>query len=200
MKIGYYVQGDADEAFIRGLAQRWCPAVELAPGKFRGASRESFRREIKNALIALKNAQECHILVVLTDSDVNPWRDIKRREWGKVPLECQDITVFGVADRNIECWMAIDRQKLAQEFDCLVEDIPVGDPSGFVKRRFGLGLRDIDKDRAKERVKNFVATAPLKTWIENSDSFDDFYRQVRTLAIQQQCVIPNERETDQGSD
>lgn len=200
MKIGYYVQGDADEAFIRGLAQRWCPTAELAPGRFRGASGERFRSEIKKNLIALKNAQECHILVVLTDSDVNPWRDVKRREWEKVPLECQGITVFDVADRNIECWIAIDRQKLAQELDCRIEDIPAENPSGFVKRRFGLGLRDIDKEQAKERVQNFVATAPLKTWIENSDSFDDFYRQVRTLAVQQQCAIPNERETDQGSD
>lgn len=42
MKIGYYVQGDADEAVVWGLAKRWCPDAELAEGRFRGASRESF--------------------------------------------------------------------------------------------------------------------------------------------------------------
>ncbi len=29
MKIGYYVQGDADEAVVRGLRKRWCPDAEL---------------------------------------------------------------------------------------------------------------------------------------------------------------------------
>ena len=49
MKIGYYVQGDTDEAVVWGLAKRWCPDAELAEGRFRGASKESFRREIANA-------------------------------------------------------------------------------------------------------------------------------------------------------
>ena len=79
MKIGYYVQGDNDEALIWGLAQRWCPNAERAPGKFRGFSGESFRREIKNALVDLKDDKECDILVVLTDADVNPWREVKGR-------------------------------------------------------------------------------------------------------------------------
>ena len=43
MKIGYYVQGDTDEAVIWGLAQRWCPDAELAPGKFRGTSGDSLQ-------------------------------------------------------------------------------------------------------------------------------------------------------------
>ena len=29
MRIGYYVQGDADEAVVKGLADRWCPGAEL---------------------------------------------------------------------------------------------------------------------------------------------------------------------------
>ena len=42
MRIGYYVQGDTDEAVVWGLARRWCPDAALAPPRFRGSSKESF--------------------------------------------------------------------------------------------------------------------------------------------------------------
>ena len=79
MKIGYYVQGDMDEAVLQGLARRWCPDAELAEGRFRGSSGESFRREIRKSLMDLKNDKECDFLVMLTDADTNRWRDVKRR-------------------------------------------------------------------------------------------------------------------------
>jgi hypothetical protein len=194
MKIGYYVQGSADEAFVHGLARRWCPQAELAQGKFRGSSRESFRREVAKALEDLRDDKHCDVLVVLTDSDVAPWRDVKRREWERVPADCQHLCVFGVAERNIECWLAADRPALAKEVDCAPQDIPTDDPSGFVKRRFGLGERDANRQAAKERISRFVAEAPLKSWIERSDSFGDFYRDARSLAAQRGCVVPNELE------
>jgi hypothetical protein len=194
MRIGYYVQGDNDEALIWGLAQRWCPKAERAPGKFRGSSGVSFRREIRNALVDLKDDKGCDILVVLTDADVNPWREVKRREWQKVPLEYQHLTVFGVADRNVECWLAIDRQALATELQCQADDIPHDDPSGFIKRRLGYTQRGADKQAIKERVRDFVGNAPLRTWIEDSDSFEDFYQEARRLSQQTECAIPNELE------
>ena len=192
MRIGYYVQGDADEAFVWGLARRWCPHADLAPGRFRGSSRESFRREIFNALRDLKEDKGCDFLVILTDADVNPWRKVKSKEGPKVPAECQHLTVFGVADRNIECWLAIDRKSLADEIGCEEREIPADDPSGFLKRRLELGERDQDKDRAKTRVRDFVARAPLKVWIENSASFEDFYMDIRRLSLRSDCSIPNE--------
>jgi len=194
MRIGFYVQGSADEAFVHGLARRWCPDAEIAKGVFRGSSRESFRREIAKALWDLRDDKQCEVLVVLTDSDVNPWRDVKRREWARVPADCQHLCVFGVAERNIECWLAIDRVALARELGCTPDDIPDDDPSGFVKRRFGLGERDAERETAKQRVARFVAQAPLKSWIERSDSFEDFYQSIRALAAQTQCRIVNELE------
>lgn len=196
MKIGYYVQGDADEAVVKGLAKRWCPDAELAKGKFRGASRESFRREIANSLWALKY-QGCDILVVLTDADANRWRDVKRRESDRIPEDCKHLTLFGVANRNIECWLAIDRGALARELKCRVEEIPIDDPSDFIKRHFGLpGSNKLARDDAKARIRDYVAEAPLRTWIRNSDSFADFYEQARRWAAQNECSIPNERERE----
>lgn len=194
MKIGYYVQGSADEAFVRGLRKRWCPNVSLERGPFRGESKQSFRREIKKALIGLRVGKGCDILIVLTDADKGPWRDVKRREWPRVPAECQDITAFGVADRNIECWLSIDREGLATELGCKPDEIPEADPSGFVKGRFGLGERDVRREEAKRRVEDFVARVPMKSWIENSDSFKDFYERVRDLSFQNKCALPNEME------
>ena len=190
MKIGYYVQGDTDEAVVWGLAQRWCPDAELAEGQFRGASGESFRRDIFKSLLALK-CKRCDILVVLTDSDTNRWREVKKRESAKIPMEYEHLTLFGVADRNIECWLAIDQNALARELACPVEEIPSDDPSRFVERRFGLTHRD-EKQAAKARVRDYVAQASLRSWI-GSDSFRDFYDDARRLAIQNGCSIPNEQ-------
>ena len=136
MKIGYCVQGVADEAVVRGLADRWCPGAELAAGTFRGSSGETLRREIRKALLDLKDSKACDALVVLTDADANRWRDVKRREWGKVPDDCRHLTLFGVADRNVECWLAADPGALAAELGCRAEEIPPDDPSAFVKQRF----------------------------------------------------------------
>lgn len=191
MKIGYYVQGDTDEAVVWGLAKRWCPDAELDfEERFRGASGESFRREISKSLLALKY-NGCDILVVLTDADANPWREVKKRESAKIPTECEHLTLFGVADRNIECWLAIDRDALACELKCPVEDIPSDDPSHFVKRKFGLTHRD-EKQEAKARVRDYVAQASLRSWIEGSNSFRDFYGDARRFATQNGCLIKNE--------
>ena len=179
---------------MHGLVERWCPQAETAPGRFRGRSGESLRREIAKALWDLRDNKQCDVLVVLTDSDVGPWREVKQREWNRVPADCQHLCVYGVAERNIECWLAADRVALADELGCAPEEIPTEDPSGFVKRRFGLGERDHGRDEAKQRVKRFVAGAPLKSWIGNSKSFEDFYDDVRALAAGRRCHVPNERE------
>ena len=191
MKIGYYVQGDVGEAIVRGLAARWCPAAELVEGRFRGSSRASFRREIRKSLWELKDAKACDVLVVLTDADTSHWREVKTRESGRVPDDCRYMTVLGVADRNAECWLATDRDGLAMVLQCRVEDIPDGDPSGFVKRGFGFTDRTTRED-ARTRVRNYVAQAELKSWIEGSDSFGNFYGDVRRLAQRTECPFPNE--------
>ena len=135
----------------------------------------------------------CDIVVVLTDADVNPWRDVRRREAARIPENCRHVTVFGVACRNIEWWLAIDRIALARELDCRVEDIPEGEPhlSGFVKRRFGLTDRDT-RDHAKERVCKYVLQASLRAWIQGSRSFEDFYTGARGWAARNGCPLPNE--------
>ena len=196
MRIGYYVQGDADEAVVRGLARRWCPDAALAPGRFRGSSKESFKRELGKSLRDLVGHKACDVVVVLTDADVNPWRQVKRKETKRIPEDYRHATVFGVADRNIEWWLAIDRIALARELDCRVEEIPGDEPhlSGFVKRRFGLTARDT-REAAKERVCGYVLRASsLRPWIRESDSFAAFYGEARSWAAKNGCSLRNELE------
>ncbi len=196
MKIGYYVQGTVDEAFVKGLAKRkgYRPDATMEQGKFRGRSGASLRREIRQALLDLKNNHSCDYLVVLTDADEANWRDVYNREWKKVPSECQHITVFGVANRNIECWLSIDRPALATELGCKAEDIPTDDPSGFVKRRFGTGARGQVRHEGKERIQNFVSEVSFYHWLRNCKSFEHFWDQIYKLSKQANCSIPNERE------
>ena len=194
MKIGYYVQGAMDEAFVWGLAKRWCPHAGLAVGAFRGSSRVSFRREIEKALLDLHDAKGCDVLVVLTDSDANPWREVRQREFAEVPTTCQHLCIFGVAERNVECWLAIDRRQLAAQLGCQPHEIPTDDPSGFVKRRFRMGERDEEKEAAKARVREFVASVRVKPWIDGSDSFASFYDDAHRLSVQLECQMPNERD------
>ena len=106
------------------------------------------------------------------------------------------MCILGVAERNIECWLAANRAALATEFGCPPDEIPADDPSGFVKRRFGLTGRDPGREVAKDRVKQFILTVSIKRWIEESESFAAFYDDARTLSAQLKCDLPNERDRD----
>ncbi len=193
MKIGYIVQGAADEAFIHGLAQRWCNDAELPRGKFRGESRETLRRELPKAVKDLAIHQFCDAIVVLTDSDTDDWKAVKKREWDLIPEVFRHMSVYGVAERNIECWLAINRRALANELGCQPDDIPSDNPSGFVKRKFGISNRGQLRDEAKSQIKEFVASVDMKPWINDSRSFKSFYEDIRGLAQRKtQCSIPNE--------
>lgn len=190
MKIGYFVQGKADEAFVKGLADKYCPEATLAPGKFRGSSGESLRRDIPNALKDLHDNHGCDYLVVLTDSDEAEWREVHKNEWARIPIELQHLTVFGVANRNIECWLALDRGALARELGCKPNDIPSDDPSGFVKKRFGVSSRG---PQGMERIQRFVGNSDIGKWLHDK-SFEHFWERIFQLSKHETCAIPNIRE------
>lgn len=193
MKLGYCVQGSADEAFVKGFAKRYCVSPSFEEPYFRGESGLTLRREIKKALQELIH-KACHYVVILTDSDTSDWKEVYKREWKKVPDQYQHLTVFGVADRNIECWLALDRHALAKELGCDVSDIPSDNPSEFVKRSFGITGRQ--REDGLRRIEEFVQRVKLNDWIKSSNSFEAFYERIRELSKQatSSCHIPNERE------
>jgi hypothetical protein len=75
------------------------------------------------------------IMVFLTDANDRNWREVKREEQGWIP-EHTDISLVGVADRNVECWVATDAVCLADKTGIRPEDLRVADPQSV----FGRGL------------------------------------------------------------
>jgi hypothetical protein len=192
--IGFIVQGTNDLAFLDGLRVRYCPNAIIAQPHFRGSSRESLRREIRKALGELRYRDCCDYFVILTDADVNPWREVHRNEWAKIPAIYQHVTIFGVAERNIECWLAASPSFLASELDCEPNEIPIEDPSDFVKARLRALCGPEGQDAWRQRVVAIVCHAPLGQWLRASRSFEHFWDQIVRMSKQQKgCQIPNER-------
>jgi hypothetical protein len=198
MKIGYFTEGRrADEAFIQGLAKRWCPEADLEPPlRCRGRSGETLRRELRIQVLYFREEKDCDVIVVLTDSDEFSWREKRDKESMLIPEQYRHLTVYGVAERNIECWLALDREGLGKELGCRPEDIPKDDPSGFISRKFKLSERNEGREEAKSKLADFVARSDLKKWIQNSPSFKAFYEDVRDLSQQKNCGIRNELENE----
>jgi len=192
MSIGYSVEGSTDRAFLEGLRQRWYPGAALVEGSFRGASRISLRRDVPKICRELAH-KGARVIVFLTDANKQDWRRVKQRESKFVPVEFRHITLYGVANRNIECWLAADRDYLAQKLGISPKKLDVDDPKGVFEDALGVTR----SDRKEEEIALIVRDAPLLHWLERSRSFETFYEDVRLLSKQEGYHIPNERERTQ---
>jgi hypothetical protein len=191
MSIGYSVEGATDRAFLEGLRRRWCPDVTLIEGAFRGKSRIRLRRDIPKICQELAH-KGARVIVFLTDANKQNWRQVKQRESALVPDHFLHMTLYGVADRNIECWLAADRDYLARLLGLSPKDLAVDDPKGVIERALGI----TSYDRKEEKIASIVHYAPLRNWLKRSPSFETFYEDTRILSKQEQYNIPNEREKD----
>ena len=191
MSIGYSVEGATDRAFLEGLRRRWLPDAVLIPGAFRGKSGVSLRRDIPHICQEL-NHKGANVLVFLTDADEQEWRQVRKRESGYVPAEFQHVTLYGVADRNIECWLAADRDYLARRLNVASKVLNVPDPKGVIEGALGI----TSYDRKEEETASIVHDAPLRNWLKRSPSFEAFYEDARVLSKQEGHSIPNERERE----
>ena len=191
MSIGYSVEGATDRGLLEGLRRRWCPDATLIEGSFRGTSRISLRRDIPRICRELDH-RGASVIVFLTDANEQDWRQVKQRESEFVPMEFRHIMLYGVADRNIECWLRADRDYLAQQLNMSPEALNVPDPKSAIEQALGI----TGYDRKEEEIASIVRDAPLRNWLRWSPSFETFYEDARTLSRQQGCLIPNERERE----
>jgi hypothetical protein len=187
MSIGYSVEGTTDRAFLEGLRRRWCPDAVLIEGSFRGASRTSLRRDIPHICQELGH-KGAEAIVFLTDANEQDWRQVQQRESQFVPAEFHHMTLYGVADRNIECWLATDRDYLAQRLGVSPKVLDTPDPKGTVEQALGI----TSYDRKEEEIASIVCDAPLRNWLKRSPSFEVFYEDARVLSKQEGYPIPNE--------
>ena len=195
MKIGYAVQGSTDRAFLHGLKERWCEDAEMIEGAFRGSTGLSLRRELAKICDDLFWQKSCDVIVFLSDADVADWRAVQRSEVEKLPDELRPWAVYGMADRNIECWLCADPQYIAQETGRAAEDFAVDDPKGA----FASALQVSRDDKRESEITQLVCNAPaevLQRWLRNSRSFEDFYDQLLTVSRQRECDLENLRERD----
>ena len=108
MKVGYCVEGRTDQWCLHGLRQRWerwCPAIQLVEGRYRGAFK---RREIPRVCFELRS-KGVDLIVLLRDANDESWRDVAGADRAACKPEDEHLAVVGVCDRNVECWLVADR-------------------------------------------------------------------------------------------
>jgi hypothetical protein len=187
MKIAFCVEGSADRAILQGLRDRWCPQAELVEGRFRGQlPRSQIAKECK-----ILSAMGADLIIFLRDANLENWRDVLRADGAKCPPESRHLAVFGVCDRNAECWLAADPDHLSNRIGRPRHELQSEDPSSFVKA--GFGLVGFDKDQKEPQVADYVVSAPLSKWLANK-SFENFYDQLRQKSKEFHCQIENLRD------
>jgi hypothetical protein len=188
MKIGYCVEGSTDRATLVGLNQRWCPHAELIEGSFRGTSGLSQRREIPKTCIELV-AKSAEVIIFLRDANNENWREVLKAYEEDCRPEHKHLTIFGVCDRNIECWLCADADWIAKETGRQPDEFRATDP----KEVFEKAMQITGFDRKEQEIAMLVRRAPLKNWLSNR-SFKEFYGRIWDKSKEQGCTIENVQE------
>lgn len=187
MKIGYCVEGSTDRAVLHGLKERWCPHAILIEGRFRGTSGERQRREIPKACRELI-AKSADVIVFLRDANMEHrnWRKVLDAYEADCQLEHRDRAIFGVCDRNIECWLCADADWIGKQTRHEPDTFRVPDPKDPFEE--AVGITRLDKK--EQEIAAMVQGAPLKNWLTNR-SFKEFYERLRDKSQQMGCAIEN---------
>lgn len=184
MKIGYSIEGSTDRAFLKGLRRRWCPHAELVEGRFRGRSGLSQRREVPKTCLEL-NSKGVNVIVFLRDANDEDWRQVLRDDRARCPPEYEHLAVFGVCDRNIECWLCADASWLAKRTGKNEETFKLEDPKSAFEKAVDFSSED--------EIARLVEEAPIGNWLRNR-SFEAFYDALWQKSRQLDCRIENLRE------
>lgn len=189
MRIGYSVEGSTDRALINGLRNRWCPTAQLVEGRFRGRSGRSQRREIPNTCLEL-TSKAVDLIIFLRDADDEYWRDVLKADEARCPFEHRHLTLFGVCDRNVECWLCSDADWLGKQTSRDPNEFRVDDPKGVFES--AVGITGVEK--REEEVASLVESAPMANWLRNQ-SFEDFYNKLWQKSKEfPDCALENLRE------
>lgn len=182
MKIGFTCQGMNDDAFLEGLKERLCPGATLIRGAARGSLDKNIRRDIEKHLLALE-ARGAEIFIVLNDSDKGDFRKIRRSEIKHIPNEFKEDSVYGIAERNIECWLTADTNYCREKFG-VKPSKGLGNRKKYFEDAMGISARS----PKKEETVVFVTGAPIKSWYKNSKSFKSFYDDLKNMAVRKNCA------------
>ncbi len=129
------------------------------------------------------------VMIFLTDCDTADWRVVQRNERDRFPAERLELSVHGVADRNIECWICVEADYIAGRLQIEARVLRVADPKGV----FQAAMRITRDDRKEVEIAALVREAPLHRWLREP-SFEDFYEQLRDKSARLGCQMENLRE------
>lgn len=132
-------------------------------------------------------AKGADVIVFLTDSNDENWREVQKRERSRCPACFAHLTVFGVAKRNVECWRVADPAHVAAHTDREEKEFRVADPKGVVESAFR--ITRLEKQEA--RIAEYVRRAPLRQWLSSNESFEDFFDQLWQMTKALGCKIEN---------
>ncbi len=113
------------------------------------------------------------MIVFLRDSNTEGWREVLKSDEARCQAEHSHIVVFGVCDRNIECWLCCDAQLIANQTGKNPQDFQIEDPKGVFESALGITRTE----KKEEEIANFVEHAPLQNWLVNK-SFENFYEKL----------------------
>ena len=195
-RIGVLCQDRISFGFLEGIKQRLkCPAILVEPTT--GGLAKSTMMTRKQAKLAWADLRKkgVDLLVRFTDSDAHRWQDVARHELNAFPEESRELLVFGVANRNVEDWLAADLDYLAD-----ILGIPRGtlasDPNHSDAIKAGIARCRSPNEGESEFVSKIVAGAPVEVfrrWLR-IDSLQSFVSDCRAAAARANCPTPNELE------
>jgi len=168
-------------------------------GRTRGRSATSVRRDTPKVCVELRE-KHADIVVVLTDSDDQRWRDALTEERRGVPGESEHCVICGVAARNVECWLVLNRPHAAKALGVDEGRLDADDPKSVVHRALGISSRDLKPEEKVEKIAEIVRTMPplgpvLQGNTDAARSLKQLYEDARDCAQRHGCGdFPNELE------
>ncbi len=192
-KIGLIYQDRHSAGFLRGLCDRLeCKATLVVPPAAIGKTQVMPRRQIR---LAWKYFQHkgVDLVVRFTDADGSRWEDIQRDEISRVPDDAQSIWICGVAVNNVEEWLCLDVNNLANLLGIEASAIPSGDAqTGTVKRLiFQNSSIDESSDDVVARIVRKTPARVFRRWLQQP-SLLSFYKDCRAAAMRAECQTPND--------
>jgi len=192
-KIGVIYQDRNSLGFLRGLRDRLkCEAELIEPPTVIGKTRQLPRRQARLAWMYFQQ-HGVDLIVRFTDADGNRWAQVRRDELKVFPDSAHSICVCAVAVENVEDWLALDVEYIAELLHLTPSELR--DPvhrSGRIKR--ALSRQRASAEGQSDITARIVSDAPrdvFRRWLEDS-ALRRFYEDCRAAATRVDCETPNE--------
>jgi hypothetical protein len=89
-------------------------------------------------------AKGVELIVFLRDANNEDWRDVLEADEERCRSGHKHLTIFGVCDRNVECWLCADPDWIAHETQRQPTEFRVENPKDVFQE--AIGIRGSDKE------------------------------------------------------